>query len=46
MGLVKHGTGEVLPDPEDNQKVAQKAWTEKDDAALVRENQTPPEPSG
>ena len=39
MGFVKHGVGEVLPDPEDNQKTAAANWTEKDQQELAAENE-------
>jgi hypothetical protein len=38
LGLVKHGTGEVLPESEEERKTAAKNWTEKDREALEREN--------
>ena len=39
MGLTKHGSGEVLPEPDDQQKTAAANWTEKDDKELVEELQ-------
>ena len=44
MGLTKHGSGEVLPDPEDNVKVARQHWTEADRKDLARENERDDEP--
>lgn len=38
MGLVKHGTGEILPEPEDSQKTAAANWTADDAKALEQEN--------
>lgn len=42
MGLTKHGTGEIIPEPGDEAtaKVAKKEWTEEDEAALAAENET------
>lgn len=39
VGLVKHGSGEVLPEPEDNQKTASQNWTEQDAKELADENE-------
>lgn len=39
MGLTKHGQGEVLREPEEQQqKTASKDWTPADAAALAKEN--------
>lgn len=38
MGLTKHGTGEVLREPEDNAKTASQNWTPADKEALAKEN--------
>ena len=39
MGFKKHGVGEVIQDDDANQKTASadKAWTEKDEQALLNE---------
>lgn len=39
VGLVKHGTGEVIPEDEQEQKTASKNWTEEDRKALAEENE-------
>lgn len=39
MGLRKHGTGEILPEPDEDQKTAAKQWTEEDEEALREENE-------
>lgn len=39
MGLTKHGTGEILPDPDqEQQKTASANWTEQDEKELAKEN--------
>lgn len=38
MGIVKHGVGEVLPEPDDQQKTAAANWTADDSAELAAEN--------
>lgn len=38
MGLTKHGSGDVLREPEDVAKTAKKDWTEADAQALAKEN--------
>lgn len=38
MGFVKHGTGEVLPESEQEQKTAKANWTERDQVELAQEN--------
>jgi hypothetical protein len=39
MPLRKHGTGEILPEPGDDQKTAKKNWNPEDDGALQDENE-------
>jgi hypothetical protein len=39
LGIVKHGVGEVLPDPDDQQKTAAANWTVDDAAELAAENE-------
>lgn len=38
VGFVKHGHGEVLPEPEDNKKTASENWSEQDQQELADEN--------
>lgn len=40
MPLVKHGHGEILPEPGDEKKTAKANWSEADERALVDENTT------
>lgn len=39
VALIKHGTGRVLPDEEQQKKTAGKDWTEQDQADLDAENE-------
>lgn len=38
VGIVKHGTGEVLRDDEGQKTAASKDWSEQDEQALDSEN--------
>lgn len=38
LGLTKHGSGDILREPEDTAKTAKKDWTEDDAKALAKEN--------
>jgi hypothetical protein len=38
--MKKFGTGQVIPEQEDDQKTAAKHWTPEDEEALVEENKT------
>lgn len=38
VGFQKHGEGEILSEPGDNQKVASANWSEKDEKELAAEN--------
>jgi hypothetical protein len=37
MSLVKHGTGEILPEKDDNTKTASENWSKEDDEELQKE---------
>lgn len=37
MGIKKYGTGEILPESDDDKKVAEANWTEQDSAELMAE---------
>jgi hypothetical protein len=39
VGIVKHGVGEVLPEPDDQQKSATANWTAEDAAELAAEDE-------
>lgn len=39
MGITKFGTGEVLPEKDDNSKTAAKDWSAEDEQALKQENE-------
>lgn len=39
MGFVKHGAGDVLPESEQETKIASQNWTEEDREELSRENE-------
>jgi hypothetical protein len=36
--MKKYGTGHIIPEDDDNQKVAKENWTEKDEKELEEEN--------
>ena len=38
MGFVKHGVGDVLPEPKEKKTAASKEWTESDQRELSAEN--------
>ena len=38
MAIAKYGTGKILPEPDDDQKIAKKQWSEEDEEALKEEN--------
>lgn len=37
MSFVKHGSGEILPEPEEKKTAASKEWTEQDQRELAVE---------
>jgi hypothetical protein len=37
VGITKHGVGDIIPEPEDNQKTAKADWDNEDEAELQAE---------